>query len=427
MYFLLSRFLQSSLYHSPLKSHSIMTERDGGIAARCGAEGGAQSNLGDRLVAISREQGGEKPTNRGEWLEREHKRLLEDKGLESDSEPTEELIIKQVMLPNKEMVDRNKFREPITIWVNVDKPSDFCLSDWSREGLPEEEVVRPPDWRPPTPPRDDTSLITYIDPSKKLDEKELRAKMKKVVKVYGNKIEVFNDRTLREGKEIAVYDAACIIRITKKALEEHWRKADQEMRDLDRRGGRNEGFGGRGGRGSGRGGRGEPGGRGGGRGREEDNANYAKLGDRSRRRDWSQSSSPGRFSPRGESSRSNDHPSRRDRSRSRDRDRRHSSSSYIKKPSAYDRSPSSSHDRTPSSSRPSSSAYDRPSSSSRNPSAYDRHSSAHTPSRAPSAYDRPGLSSSHSRMSSTSSTGSVKTYTFAAYKAKKAAMEQQKK
>ena len=400
-----------------------MTERDGGIAARCGAEGGAQSNLGDRLVAISREQGGEKPTNRGEWLEREHKRLLEDKGLESDSEPTEELIIKQVMMPTKEMVDRNKFREPITIWVNVDKPSDFCLSDWSREGLPEEEVVRPPDWRPPTPPRDDISLIpTYIDPSKAPDEEEeLRAKIKEVVKVYENKNEVLHDRTLREDKEITVYDAACIIRITKKALEEHRRKAEQESRDLDRRGGRNEGFGGRG---SGRGGRG---GRGGGRGREEDNANYAKLGDRSRRRDWSQSSSPGRFSPRGESSRSNDHPSRRDRSRSRDRDRRHSSSSHIKKPSAYDRSPSSSHDRTPTSSRPSSSAYERPSSSSRNPSAYDRHSSAHTPSRAPSAYDRPGLSSSHSRMSSTSSTGSVKTYTFAAYKAKKAAMEQQKK
>ena len=111
--------------------------------------GGA--NLGDRLIAMSKEQGGEKPKNRGEWLEKEHKRLLEEKGVESDSEPTEELITKQVMLPTKEMVDKQEFKEPITNWVAVDTPSDFA--NWSREGLPEEEVVRPPDWRPPTPPQ----------------------------------------------------------------------------------------------------------------------------------------------------------------------------------------------------------------------------------------------------------------------------------
>ena len=91
-----------------------MTEMERGAAVRGGAEGAAESNLGDRLVAISREQGGERP-NRGEWLEKEHKRLLEERGVESDSEPTEELIIKQVMLPTKEMVDRNLFEEPITI------------------------------------------------------------------------------------------------------------------------------------------------------------------------------------------------------------------------------------------------------------------------------------------------------------------------
>ena len=63
-----------------------MTEMERGAAVRGGAEGAAESNLGDRLVAISREQGGERP-NRGEWLEKEHKRLLEERGVESDSEP----------------------------------------------------------------------------------------------------------------------------------------------------------------------------------------------------------------------------------------------------------------------------------------------------------------------------------------------------
>ena len=203
--------------------------------------GGA--NLGDRLIAMSKEQGGEKPKNRGEWLEKEHKRLLEEKGVESDSEPTEELITKQVMLPTKEMVDKQEFKEPITKWVTVEEPSDFAK--WSREGLPEEEVVRPPDWRPPTPPRVDISLLSYIDPSNGPGEdEERRAKRKKAEKVYQNKEEVLNDRDLRDDKEIVVYDAACVIRTTKEALREQKRKAEQESRDFDRRGGRGGGFGG---------------------------------------------------------------------------------------------------------------------------------------------------------------------------------------
>ena len=64
-----------------------MTERDRGATARCGAEGAAESNLGDKLVAISREEGGERP-NRGEWLEKEHKRLLEERGWRVTASPS---------------------------------------------------------------------------------------------------------------------------------------------------------------------------------------------------------------------------------------------------------------------------------------------------------------------------------------------------
>ena len=70
-------------------------------------------NLGDRLIAMSNQEGGEKPKNRGEWLEKEHKKLREEQGVESDSEPTEELIAKQVMLPTKEMIENQEFKEPI--------------------------------------------------------------------------------------------------------------------------------------------------------------------------------------------------------------------------------------------------------------------------------------------------------------------------
>ena len=360
------------------------------------------ANLRDNPMAISQEQGGEKPRKRGEWLEKEHKRLLEEQGMEIYSEPTEEIITQQVMLPTQEMVDGNKFNEPIKNRVAVDKPSDFC--QWSREGLPEEEIVRPPDWSPPTPPRVDISLMSYIDPNNRPGEdEERRAKRKKAEKVYQNKDEVLNDLDLREDKEIVVYDTHCVLR-TKQGVMERKRKAELESLDFDMRRGRGGGFRGRGGR-CGRRGRG---GYGGGRGREEDNVIFAKLEPRSRKRERSQSSSPGRFSPREQSSRSSEHPDRKDRSR--DRDWRQSSSSYDKKPNDYDKKLSA-YDRSPS-------AYDRkPSAYDRKPSAYDRQHNSSMPSsstdkmlsssrKTPSVYDKPTPSSSNTFSSSYDSRGS---------------------
>ena len=74
---------------------------------------------------MSNQEGGEKPKNRGEWLEKEHKKLREEQGVESDSEPTEELSAKQVMLPTQEMIDNQAIKEPNTNWVDVDKTRDL--------------------------------------------------------------------------------------------------------------------------------------------------------------------------------------------------------------------------------------------------------------------------------------------------------------
>ena len=82
-----------------------------------------EANLRDRVMNISREQ------VRGQWLQKKHLRLLEEEGVQSDMEPTEELITKQ-------MVESNKFKEPIKNWVAVDKPSDFCK--WSNPSKDEE-------------------------------------------------------------------------------------------------------------------------------------------------------------------------------------------------------------------------------------------------------------------------------------------------
>merc|ERR1719376_1047402 len=87
---------------SPRRSRS--RERDRHTSRDRSPSREREVNLGDRLIAMSSQDGGEKPKNRGEWLAREHKKLLEEQGVESDSEPTEELIIKQVMLPTKEMI-----------------------------------------------------------------------------------------------------------------------------------------------------------------------------------------------------------------------------------------------------------------------------------------------------------------------------------
>ena len=89
-----------------------------------------------------------------------------EQGIESDEEPTEEDIKKQVKLPSKDQIESKRFKEPITNWVAVEPSRNkvpwLC---WSREGLPEEE--RPADWRPPTPPRVDISLLSFIQEFKK--------------------------------------------------------------------------------------------------------------------------------------------------------------------------------------------------------------------------------------------------------------------
>ena len=142
--------------------------------------------------------------------------------------------------------------------------------------------------RPPTPPRDIKSFISIIS----------------LISISHN-IDPSN-RTLQ------------------RFFNELKRKAVQESWDFDSR------------RGHGRGGRGERGKRGGGRGRDEEDYEHGeRRGGEDRRRNWSQSSSPGRISPRSSSPRSNIHLVKRDRSRSRYRDMR--SSAHKTRPSVYDR------------------------------------------------------------------------------------------
>lgn len=121
--------------------------------------GRSDKSLTDRLLTMSREERPQK--RRGVWLANRLREYRLDNGIESDSEPTEEDIRSQVKLPSRKQVQANNFSEPIKQWVEVSSADQVPWLSWNRDDLPEEEEVRPADWRCPTPPRTDISLIKY--------------------------------------------------------------------------------------------------------------------------------------------------------------------------------------------------------------------------------------------------------------------------
>ena len=311
-----------------------------------------RENLGDRLMNLAKQTGPSKDPKRDWKLEDEMRKYREENGIESDSEPTEEEITKQIRLPTWQPDKIKKqgqdlFKEPILTWVSVDPDEKYPSGDdkmesrrdqsyaewlgedrvptWDKERLPKEEVIRSPNWRPPTPPRVNISLIKFSQEFE--NEEESRRNKPRRPKTYNSKEAVFDDRDLDEEESIVLYDKECIITTTKRALIRKKRELEEEESC--------GGFGGGEGRGRG-GGRGGRGGRG-------DNPNYAKLGDRNRRQ-RSQSSSPGsERRSRAGSSRSRDHHERR-RSRSPREDRR-SSYGGDRRSSIGDRQPGPSNSR----------------------------------------------------------------------------------
>ena len=121
--------------------------------------GRGRSSLSRRLLAISdEERHGGRP---GVWLTRRMRDYRRENGLEGDHEPTEEDIRKQVVLPSREQVQTNRFKEPIKQWVEAGPSDQVPWLSWNREILPEVEVVRSPDRRPSPPPMNDISLLRF--------------------------------------------------------------------------------------------------------------------------------------------------------------------------------------------------------------------------------------------------------------------------
>ena len=172
-------------------------------------------NVTDRLL----ERGEGRRSRPGMWLARRMSEYRREKGIESDSEPTEEDIRCQVKLPSREQVQTKRFSEPIKKWVEVE-PTDNppLLPGWNRDNLPEEE--HPADWKPPTPPRVDISLMKY----KKCFENE---------NAHASPALVPSRKTILKGnsaadEEVVICEDYCIVRTTVGALRRTDTDSDQD-------------------------------------------------------------------------------------------------------------------------------------------------------------------------------------------------------
>ena len=77
-----------------------------------------------RLFTVSTEYKPQRP-QRGLYLTEKLKEYQENNPVESDSEPTEEEIRKQIKLPTKKQVESRRFQEPICHWIPVEK-AELC-------------------------------------------------------------------------------------------------------------------------------------------------------------------------------------------------------------------------------------------------------------------------------------------------------------
>merc|ERR1719334_2865388 len=254
------------------------------------------------------------------WLKKEIAKYKEINKIDDESEPTEDEIKLHLKLPNPEKI--SEFKEPLRQWETVENTG---IPSWNKDLLPEEEVEKPADWKPPTPPRVDISLISALE-----EFENESAKPPAYNKIINDKREILEDRKMNDTDEFVLYSGACIVRTTKKGIEQSKKDRENEEREEARQGG---GGGFRGGRGRGGGGRGGRGGRGGGD-RDARGGGFGSRDNRSfdRSRNLSGRSSPGRNSIKSENI--EDWKDRRDRRSSQEDSRPPRRDSYERRPEA---------------------------------------------------------------------------------------------
>merc|ERR1719309_1202124 len=121
-------------------------------------------SLNEKLLDMATGGSSGKELVKGQWLKSQYdakKKKKPDGDEESDDEPTEEEIKLQEKLPKLDPGNLNDYRDPACQWVEV---SDSGIPSWDKSLLPEELMPPPdPNWRPPTPPKADISLLQYTE------------------------------------------------------------------------------------------------------------------------------------------------------------------------------------------------------------------------------------------------------------------------
>ena len=108
-------------------------------------------------------------------------------------------------------------------WETVDSSG---IPSWRKDLLPEDENPDSPDCIPPIPTRPNISLLDYI----KEFEHETHQPPKMDINV-ANKEEILENNNLADSDEIVLNSASCIVRTTKKGVEESKKAREEEERE----------------------------------------------------------------------------------------------------------------------------------------------------------------------------------------------------
>jgi len=162
--------------------------------------------------------------SKGEFLRNEMKKYMKENHRENGAqEPTKDEVKKQIFLP-KDMVT---FKEPLKQWVRT---GGNTLPGWDKTKLPEEEVVRPPDWRPPTPPRVDLTLTPFIQRAKQdlqvTADERVNVNQQTVIKEFKQSADEYELRDVRDDEIILVMTGCGLVRFTKKEFLSAKRRRD---------------------------------------------------------------------------------------------------------------------------------------------------------------------------------------------------------
>ena len=134
----------------------------GEYVEKCHVESDTKKEI--RKLDLMGENWVKKDSECNNWLKNEMGEYVEKCHVESD---TKKEIRKLHLMVENEMGEYEEkqlvgvYKDPILKWVPV-KPSSRVPS-WSKDNLPEEEIVKPDGWRAPTPPKVDISLANFCE------------------------------------------------------------------------------------------------------------------------------------------------------------------------------------------------------------------------------------------------------------------------